>query len=42
MTVEHTPPSTYINYANCDVAIPESVSWVPQTIGWKILGTLHC
>ncbi|MEG3220398.1 DUF4381 domain-containing protein [Vibrio gigantis] len=38
MTVEHTPPSTYILRELHDVAIPESVSWVPQTIGWKILG----
>ena len=38
MTVEHTPPSTYILRELHDVAIPGSVSWVPQTIGWKILG----
>ncbi len=38
MTNEHTPPSTYILRELHDVAIPDSVSWVPQTIGWKILG----
>ena len=38
MAVEHTPPSTYILRDLHDVAIPESVSWIPQTIGWKILG----
>ncbi|MGF1844968.1 DUF4381 domain-containing protein [Vibrio clamense] len=38
MTAEHTPPSTYILRELHDVTIPDSVSWVPQTIGWKILG----
>ncbi len=38
MAVEHTPPSTYILRELHDVAIPDSVSWAPQTIGWKILG----
>ncbi|OED74827.1 hypothetical protein A143_00995 [Vibrio splendidus ZS-139] len=38
MAVEHTAPSTYILRELHDVTIPESVSWVPQTIGWKILG----
>lgn len=37
MSVEHTPPSTYILRDIQDVAIPESVSWLPQTIGWKVL-----
>lgn len=37
MAVEHTPPSTYILRELHDVAIPDSVSWMPQTIGWKIL-----
>ena len=40
MAVEHTPPSTYILRDLHDVAIPESVSWIPQTIGWKILGVI--
>ncbi|MFM2644209.1 DUF4381 domain-containing protein [Vibrio chagasii] len=40
MTVEHTPPSTYILRELHDVAIPNSVSWAPQTIGWKILGVI--
>lgn len=40
MTVEHTPPSTYILRELHDVTIPDSVSWVPQTIGWKILGVV--
>ncbi|MGO2160997.1 MAG: DUF4381 domain-containing protein [Vibrio toranzoniae] len=38
MAVEHTPPSTYIFRELRDVTIPDSVSWFPQTIGWKILG----
>ncbi|MFA0056935.1 MULTISPECIES: DUF4381 domain-containing protein [Vibrio] len=38
MAVEHTAPSTYILRELHDVTIPQSVSWVPQTIGWKILG----
>lgn len=38
MAVEHTAPSTYILRELHDVTIPESVSWVPQTIGWKVLG----
>ncbi|CAH6784266.1 conserved hypothetical protein [Vibrio chagasii] len=40
MTVEHTPPSTYILRELHDVAIPNSVNWAPQTIGWKILGVI--
>ncbi|MDP2488836.1 DUF4381 domain-containing protein [Vibrio splendidus] len=40
MAVEHTPPSTYILRELHDVAIPNSVSWAPQTIGWKILGVI--
>lgn len=40
MAVEHTPPSTYILRDLHDVAIPTSVSWMPQTIGWKILGII--
>ncbi|UGA57519.1 DUF4381 domain-containing protein [Vibrio sp. VB16] len=38
MSIEHTPPSTYILRELHDVAIPDSVSWMPQTIGWKIVG----
>lgn len=38
MSVEHTPPSTYILRDIQDVAVPDSVSWLPQTIGWKVLG----
>ncbi|WP_052260796.1 DUF4381 domain-containing protein [Photobacterium gaetbulicola] len=37
MSIEHTPPSTYILRELHDVVVPESVSWVPQTLGWKIL-----
>ncbi|MFV8461163.1 DUF4381 domain-containing protein [Vibrio campbellii] len=40
MAVEHTPPSTYILRELHDVAIPNSVSWAPQTTGWKILGVI--
>ncbi|HAS25922.1 DUF4381 domain-containing protein [Vibrio splendidus] len=40
MAVEHTPPSTYILRELHDVAIPDSVIWAPQTIGWKILGVI--
>ncbi|QFT12567.1 DUF4381 domain-containing protein [Vibrio sp. THAF190c] len=38
MSVEHTPPSTYILRDIQDVAVPDSVSWLPQTMGWKVLG----
>ncbi|MEZ8821326.1 DUF4381 domain-containing protein [Vibrio sp. 10N.222.54.A1] len=31
---------TYILRELHDVAIPDSVSWAPQTIGWKILGVI--
>ncbi|MGR5065035.1 DUF4381 domain-containing protein [Photobacterium sp. DNB22_13_2] len=37
MSIEHSPPSTYILRELYDVAVPDSVSWMPQTIGWKIL-----
>ncbi len=40
MTEPHTPPSSYILRELHDIAMPESVSWVPQTIGWKILVTV--
>ncbi|MDV5168640.1 DUF4381 domain-containing protein [Photobacterium rosenbergii] len=39
MSIEHTPPSTYILRDLFDVTVPDSVSWMPQTIGWKILAT---
>jgi len=38
MSVEHAPPSTYILRDIQDVVVPDSVSWLPQTIGWKVLG----
>ncbi|PSV49896.1 DUF4381 domain-containing protein [Photobacterium indicum] len=38
--MQHTPPSTYILRELIDVAVPNSVSWWPQTIGWKILAVL--
>ena len=37
MSIEHSPPSTYILRELHDVTVPGSVSWVPQTIGWKIV-----
>ncbi len=37
MATVHTPPSTYILRDLHDVTVPESVSWWPQTIGWKLL-----
>lgn len=37
MSIEHSPPSTYILRELYDVSVPDSVSWMPQTIGWKIL-----
>ncbi|MDX1303254.1 DUF4381 domain-containing protein [Photobacterium sp.] len=37
MATIHTPPSTYILRDLHDVTVPESVSWWPQTIGWKLL-----
>ncbi|MEZ9309512.1 DUF4381 domain-containing protein, partial [Vibrio cyclitrophicus] len=33
-------PSTYILRELHDVAIPDSVSWAPQTMGWKIFGVI--
>lgn len=36
----HTPPSTYILRELHDVAVPQSVSWFPQTIGWKALAAV--
>ena len=36
-----TPPSTYILRELHDVAVPSSVSWYPQTIGWKILAAVR-
>lgn len=40
MAQTHTPPSTYILRDLHDVAVPESVSWWPQTTGWKIFAVL--
>ncbi|GAB2649201.1 DUF4381 domain-containing protein [Vibrio panuliri] len=40
MSVNHTPPSTYILRELHDVTVPESVSWLPQTIGWKLLAVI--
>ncbi|MFM2586770.1 DUF4381 domain-containing protein [Vibrio sp. TBV020] len=40
MGIEHTPPSTYILRELNDVTVPHSVSWFPQTIGWKVLGII--
>lgn len=38
MAIEHIPPSTYILRNAVDVSVPEGmVSWMPQTIGWKIV-----
>ncbi|AJR08791.1 DUF4381 domain-containing protein [Photobacterium gaetbulicola] len=42
MSIEHSPPSTYILRELHDVTVPESVSWMPQTIGWKVLLVLLC
>ncbi|HIF9408425.1 TPA: DUF4381 domain-containing protein [Photobacterium damselae] len=33
----HSLPSTYILRDLQDVSLPQSVSWAPVTIGWKIL-----
>ena len=40
MSVEHSPPSTYILRELHDVAVPDSISWMPQTIGWKVVSVL--
>ncbi|EKO5197167.1 DUF4381 domain-containing protein [Vibrio vulnificus] len=40
MMIQHTPPSTYILRELHDVAVPESVSWLPQTVGWKVLAII--
>lgn len=37
MSIEHSPPSTYILRELFDVTVPDSVSWMPQTVGWKVL-----
>jgi len=37
MSIEHSPPSTFILRELHDVAVPDSVSWLPQTVGWKVL-----
>ncbi|MEH0688152.1 DUF4381 domain-containing protein [Vibrio cholerae] len=37
MSVTHTPPSTYILRDLHDVAVPASISWWPQTLGWKLV-----
>ncbi len=33
----HTPPTTYVLKGLSDVQVPPSISWLPHTIGWKIL-----
>ncbi|MGF1777987.1 DUF4381 domain-containing protein [Vibrio nomapromontoriensis] len=38
--MEHKPPSTYILREMVDVDIPESISWFPQTLGWKIVAVV--
>ena len=35
--MEHQPPGTYILRELNDVAVPEHVSWFPQTLGWQVL-----
>ncbi|EPI5810105.1 DUF4381 domain-containing protein [Vibrio vulnificus] len=40
MTIQHTPPSTYILRELHDVVVPERVSWLPQTVGWKVLAII--
>ncbi len=37
MSELHNPPGTFILSKLHDVTVPPSVSWYPQTIGWKIL-----
>ncbi len=37
MSELHNPPGTFILSKLHDVTVPASVSWYPQTIGWKIL-----
>ncbi|WMN88857.1 DUF4381 domain-containing protein [Vibrio parahaemolyticus] len=34
------PPGSYILSELHDVTVPSSVSWYPQTIGWKILAVI--
>ncbi|GAD79944.1 DUF4381 domain-containing protein [Vibrio ezurae] len=33
----HTPPQSYMLRDIVEVAVAPSVSWLPQTIGWKVL-----
>ncbi|GEA52673.1 hypothetical protein VIN01S_34770 [Vibrio inusitatus NBRC 102082] len=37
MTV-HTPPQSYMLRDIVEVAVAPSVSWMPETIGWKVVG----
>ncbi|WP_295902518.1 DUF4381 domain-containing protein [uncultured Vibrio sp.] len=37
MSIEHSPPSTYILRELHDITVPESISWMPQTVGWKVV-----
>lgn len=34
------PPSSYILKDLIEIALPDAVSWWPQTLGWQILGVL--
>jgi uncharacterized membrane protein len=38
--MNHQPPSTYILRYFVDVEVLPQVSWMPQTLGWKILAVL--
>ncbi|GEA62244.1 DUF4381 domain-containing protein [Vibrio comitans] len=39
MTV-HTPPQSYMLRDIVEVSAAPSVSWMPQTIGWKVVGVI--
>ncbi|MFB2864677.1 DUF4381 domain-containing protein [Aeromonas sp. MdU4] len=38
--MNHTPPGTYMLRDLHDVAVPEAISWQPQTAGWLLLALL--
>lgn len=40
MSEAPSPPGTYLLRELHDVSVPASISWYPQTIGWKILALI--
>ncbi|MEL6113637.1 MULTISPECIES: DUF4381 domain-containing protein [Photobacterium] len=40
MMTQPAPPSSYILKDLTEIALPDAVSWWPQTLGWQILGVV--